>query len=99
MVTVSARQGHSSRSGAWTIVPRAAPIISPQLGAGGTTPSPRNDSPDSSTTAEAAAKLNWTSTGPAMLGRIVRVMIRSRPAPSTFIAVTYSCPRTDSTPA
>jgi len=99
MVSASAAQGHNNSNGAWFIVPRAAPIIRPQDGAGGTTPSPRKDRPDSSTTAEAAARLNCTATGPATFGRIVRSMMRSGPAPSARIASTYSCERTDSTPA
>ncbi len=71
MVRPSARHGHSSSRGACAMVERAAPIISPQDGDGGTTPRPRKERPDSSTTAEAAERLNCTSTGPATLGRMV----------------------------
>ena len=71
IVRLSARQGQSSSKGAWPIVARAAPIIRPQDGAGGTTPSPRKERPDSSTTAEATARLNWTRIGPPTFGSIV----------------------------
>ena len=50
-VTVSARQGQSSSSGACAMVARAPRIINPHEASGGTTPSPRNDNPLSSTTA------------------------------------------------
>ncbi len=76
----SARHGHSSSSGACAMVARAArdhqppatPPAAPRRGRGTT-------SPLSSTTAEAAARLTCTSTGPAMLGRTVRAHDARRP--------------------
>ena len=54
-------------------VPRAPRIISPQDGAGGTTPSPRKRQARFDDDRRAAtASENCTSIGPAMLGRIVR---------------------------
>jgi hypothetical protein len=88
IVRLSAKQGQSSNKGACPIVARAAPIIRPQDGAGGTTPSPRKERPDSSTTAEAAARLNWTRIGPLTFGKMVRSMIRSGPAPRARCAST-----------
>jgi hypothetical protein len=79
--------------------PHAAPIISPQDAAGGTTPRPRNDSPDSSTMAEAAVRLSCTMIGPATLGRMVRHMMRNGPPPRTRIASTKSAVRRLSTRA
>ena len=78
---------------------RALRIITPHEGTGGTTPSPRNDNPDSRAIAAATARLNCTSSGPAIFGRIVRSMMRGCEAPSERIASTYWCDRTDSTPA
>ena len=99
IVSVNAKHGHSNSNGAWSMVLRAPRIISPQLGAGGTTPRPRNDSPLSKTIAAAQVRLTCTSTGPSTCGRMVRNMIRLREAPSTRTASTKSCARVDSTPA
>ncbi len=88
MVRERARQGQSSSAGACAMVVRPAAIIRPQEGAGGTTPRPRKESPLSSTTAEDAARLICTSSGPAMLGSTVRARMRKRPAPRTRTAST-----------
>src|SRR3546814_4417322 len=76
MGPVSARHGHSSSHGAWSMVLRAPRIIRPQDGSGGTTPSPRKDSPLSSTIAEATVSENCTSSGGATFGSTVRPRIR-----------------------
>jgi hypothetical protein len=94
MVPASARHGHSISNGYCSIVARASAIISPHDGAGGTTPSPRNESPASRITAAAMAMLICTSSGPATLGSTVRSMMRSGGAPATCMAVTKSRCRT-----
>ena len=70
------------------MVARAPRIISPQDGAGGTTPSPRNERPLSSTIAAATVSENWTSSGGATFGRMVRARMRGGLAPSAPCAST-----------
>ena len=62
----------------------------PQLGTGGTTPTPRNDSVASNTIALGTSRVAITMTGARMFGRISTNMIRSGLAPVARAASTYS---------
>ena len=53
-------------------------------------PSPRNDSPASNSTAVPTASVADTISGASALGRITRQMMRASPAPMTRSASTYS---------
>ena len=62
----------------------------PQLGVGGGTPMPRNESADSVRIAAATPRVAEISTGDKALGRIWRKMIRRSEAPSARAARTKS---------
>ena len=77
-----------------TVVPSAT--IPPQLGAGASTSSLRNASPDCTPSATAASRDAWTITTPAIRGRMCRVRMYVLDSPDTSAALTYSSSRTGS---
>ena len=74
-----------------------SPIIVPQDGSGGCTPTPRKPSAASSRIALATISGKNTITVEDRLGRISETMIRSEPAPWARAASTNSFSRSDST--
>src|SRR5215467_13080057 len=69
---------------------RESEIMLPQLGVGGTTPTPRNDRVASNTIALGTSRVAITMTGAMTLGRISMNMIRSGLDPVARAASTYS---------
>src|SRR6516165_2628993 len=64
--------------------------MSPQLGVGGTTPSPRKDSTASNAMAEGISSVAYTISGAVRLGRTSTNMMRRLPAPPARAASMYS---------
>ena len=69
----------------------------PQVGAGGGTPSPRNDSADSIRMTTPTRVVNSTMMGGSTLGRMCRHRMRGVEAPIDCAACTYMFSRTETT--
>src|SRR6185437_9915156 len=76
---------------------RPSAIIEPQLGVGGCTPRPRNESEDSAMIAPATPSVAAMTTGATTLGKMCLARILVSVAPSVFSACTNSSSRTTST--
>src|SRR6185503_11481002 len=76
---------------------RPSAIIEPQLGVGGWTPRPRNDSDDSAMMAPATPSVAAMTTGATTLGKIWLMSILTSPLPNARSACTNSSSRTTST--
>src|SRR5207237_5417337 len=76
-VTTMARPGMADSHHALPTYSRPSLIIPPQLGVGGWTPRPRNDSDDSTMISSASWKLETTMAGPTTLGAMWRNTILS----------------------
>src|SRR6185437_2474423 len=71
--------------------------MAPHSAMGGWAPRPRNDSPDSNSTALPMSSAASTSTGPAALGRMSTNRTRSPDEPSSRDAMTYCADRAERT--
>ncbi|MNN22858.1 hypothetical protein D3C81_1362350 [compost metagenome] len=90
--------GASASHGPWNMKVRPSPdSMPPQVGAGGGTPRPRKDRPDSARIAVPTRVVNSTITGGSTLGRMWRNRMRPVDAPIDCAACTYMFSRTDTT--
>src|SRR6185312_16830079 len=95
---VMQRPGASASHGARYMNERPEPdSMPPQVGAGGGTPSPRNDSPDSARITTPTRVVNRTMMGGSTLGRMWCQRMRGVEAPIDWAACTYMFSRTETT--
>src|SRR6185437_6348577 len=96
-VIMRAAPGMVIIQGASTMYCRPSAMMLPQVGVGGTAPTPRKDSVASVSTAYANRKESCTISGAIALGRMCRRRIRQCPAPAATAACTYSISRSTMT--